>query len=325
MFAAGVSADVEACMGHLIVAFLVLLTAFLAIATLLAILFPRAPLLGVSQHWGLQLWWLSLLAAIIEIAIGAWWMAIPAIAATLYWGVRLFGRRRVRMQGGRAMLRIVSANLLHTNTDYDRAVRALSALDAGVVVTCEVTPQARAALRALEAQFPHVLDTCRPNGLYGIAIFSRFPLTLRSRGEGGDSMPRHLAVDLDVGGRIIALVAIHPTNPLWLDSAHRIPGEFAATAALCRAAPAELVLIGDCNIAGWSHWARLLESEAGVGNDRRIRPSWPRWLPAPIRLPLDHVWVRGRVQLAAARLGKPLGSDHLPLIADLAWLGEVNE
>lgn len=306
-------------MGHLIVALLVLLTAFLAIATVLAILFPRRPLLGVSQHWGLQLWWLSLLAAIVELAIGAGWMAIVAIVVTLYWGARLFGRPRLRAKGERALLRIVSANLLHTNTDHDRAVRALSAIEADVVVTCEVTPQARAALRGLEQRFSHTLDTCLPGGLYGIAVFSRFPLAPRSRGEGEDPMPRHLAVDLDVGGRTIALVVIHPTNPLWLDRAHHIPGEFSATAALCRAAPADLVLIGDCNTAGWSHWARVLETEAGVSNDRRIRPSWPVWLPTPFRLPLDHVWVRGRVRLTKAWLGKPFGSDHLPLIADLAW------
>ena len=33
-----------------------LLAAFLAVATVLAILFPRRPVLGVPQHWGLQLW-----------------------------------------------------------------------------------------------------------------------------------------------------------------------------------------------------------------------------------------------------------------------------
>ena len=311
-----------AAMGHLIIAFQILLTAFLLVATLLAILFPRRPLLGVSQHWGLQLWWLSLLAALTEFAIGAWWIAILSLAVTLYWSVRLFGRPRVRASGGRALLRIVSANLLHSNRDYPRAIQALSASEADVVAMCEVTPQARGALRALETRYPHALDTCAGAGLYGIVILSRFPITARSQGAGEDPMPRHLAVDLDVGGRTIALVAIHPTNPLRIERTHRIPGEFAATAALCKTAPADLILIGDCNAAGWSRWARLLEHEAGVGNDRRIRPSWPVWLPAPIRLPLDHVWVRGRVRLTKAWLGKPFGSDHLPLIADLSWQDE---
>jgi endonuclease/exonuclease/phosphatase (EEP) superfamily protein YafD len=306
-------------MGHLIVAFLVLSTAFLAIATLLAILFPRAPLLGVSQHWGLQLWWLSLVAAIVEIAVGAWWMAIPAIAAMLYWGVRLFGRPRIRAKGGRALLRIASANLYFSNTRHQRAVQSLSALGADVVAMCEVTPQARNALRALERDLPHALDTCQPDGIYGLVVLSRFPIRLRSQGVGDDPLPRHLAVDLDVGGRTISLVVIHPGNPLRFERAHRIPGEFTATVTLCNEAARDLILIGDCNAAGWSHAARQLERDAGLVNDRRIRPSWPVWLPAPIRLPLDHVWVRGRIQLAAARLGKPFGSDHLPLIADLAW------
>lgn len=309
-------------MGHLIVALLVLLTAFLAIATALAILVPRAPLLGVSQHWGLQLWWLSLLAAIVELAIGAWWMAIVAIVVMLYWGVRLFGRPRVRAKGDRALLRIASANLLFSNTRHQRAVQALSALSADVIAMCEVTPEARKALRALEGDLPHALDTCQPDGIYGLVILSRFPIRPRSQGVGDDQRPRHLAADLDVGGRTISLVVIHPGNPLRLERAHCIPGEFAATAVLCNDAARDLVLIGDCNAAGWSHAARQLERDTGLGNDRRIRPSWPVWLPTPFRLPLDHVWVRGRVRLTKAWLGKPFGSDHLPLIADLSWQDE---
>ena len=47
-----------------------LLVAFLAVATLLAILFPRRPLLGVPQHWGLQLWQLALAALIGSLLMG---------------------------------------------------------------------------------------------------------------------------------------------------------------------------------------------------------------------------------------------------------------
>ena len=35
-----------------------------------------------------------------------------------------------------------------------------------------------------------------------------------------------------------------------------------------------------------------------------------------LRLPLDHVWVRGRLTLARAWLGPSYGSDHLPLVMD---------
>src|SRR5262249_14516434 len=151
-------------------------------------------------------------------------------------------------------------------------------------------------------------------------ILSRFPLKLRSRGVAdNDPLPRHLAADVVIPGKTLSLVVIHPTNPLRLSRAHRIPAEFAAVAPLCQAAPEDLILIGDCNAAGWSRYLHDLEKTAGLANDRRLRPSWPVWLPSLVRLPLDHVWVRGRAALVRAELGPKFGSDHLPLIAEIGW------
>lgn len=294
-----------------------LLTGFLLLATALAILFPRRPLLGVAQHWGLQLWWLALLGALPALWRGDGICFALCLAVAAWWSVMLFRRPRRAAADGAPLLHIVSANLLHANDAFDRAGAAIAALQPDVAVLCEVTPGARAALRALEARLPHALDTCAPDSLYGIVILSRFPLTERSRGIGEDPTPRHLAADLEIAGGTVSLLAIHPTNPLRLPRAHRIPGEFAATADLCRTLREDLIVIGDCNAAGWSSYLRGLERAAGLANDGGLRPSWPVWLPAPLRLPLDHVWVRGRLALRQARLGPAFGSDHLPLVAEI--------
>jgi endonuclease/exonuclease/phosphatase (EEP) superfamily protein YafD len=297
-----------------------LLVAFVAAATLLAVLFPRRPLLGVSQHWGLQLWQLGLVALIGGIWLMDWVAVAMSAAVAAYWSWRLWPRRIASKATDDTALLLVFANLLHENVAFDRTVQGIAAIDADVIVLCEVTPEARERCRALD--FPHALDTCAPDSLYGIVILSRFPLTLRSSGIGEDALPRHLAADLAIEGGSITLIAIHPTNPLRISRAHRIPTEFESVAALCRGAPDDLILIGDCNAAGWSHYLQDLEQDAGLQNDRRLRPSWPVWLPPPVRLPLDHVWVRGRVALLQAGLGPKFGSDHLPLIAKIGWRGK---
>ena len=301
-----------------------LLVAFLAVATMLAILFPRRPLLGVPQHWGLQLWQLSLVAAIGGLLLTDWRALALSAAVTGYWSWRLWPRRvpRNATEGATPLLRIASANLLYENVDFERILSGLATLEADVLVVCEVTPEARQRLRRLQTDYGYTLDTCTPESVYGILILSRFPLTLRSSGIGEDSAPRHLAADLAVEGRSIALVAIHPSNPIRFSRAHRIPGEFDAVAGLCRMAAQDLVLIGDCNAAGWSSYLRELEKATGVVNDGKVRPSWPIWVPPLVRLPLDHVWVRGRVVLLKAGLGPRLGSDHLPLIAEIGWRGK---
>jgi endonuclease/exonuclease/phosphatase (EEP) superfamily protein YafD len=294
---------------------------FTVVATLLAIAFPRRPLLGVPQHWGLQLWQLGLLGAIAGILLQQWIAIVLSGAAAIYWSWRLWRRRSAsEAADGDPLLRLVSANLLYDNSAFDRTLQVISALSADVIVLCEVTLEARQRFRSLDARFPHALDTCAPDSLYGIVILSRFPLRLRGSGAGEeDPLPRHLAADLAIEGKTITLVAIHPTNPLRLSHAHRIPAEFDQVAALCRAAPEDLILIGDCNAAGWSRYLQDLEKAAGLANDRRLRPSWPVWLPSLVRLPLDHVWVRGRVALRGAELGPKFGSDHLPLIAEVGW------
>ncbi len=297
-----------------------LLAAFVAVATVLAVLFPRRPLLGVSQHWGLQLWQLGLIAIAVSLVLADWIAAALSAAVAAYWSWRLWPRRSAsEATEAEPLLRLVSANLLHENTDFERMVQGIGAIDADVIVLSETTMAARDRFRPLETRFPHALDTCAADSLYGIVILSKFPLTRRSGGIGEDPLPRHLAADLMVGGRGITLVAIHPTNPLRISRAQRIPGEFESVAALCRAALEDLVLVGDCNAAGWSRYLRDLERDASLSNDRRLRPSWPVWLPSLVRLPLDHVWVRGRVALLNAELGPKFGSDHLPLIAELGW------
>ena len=301
-----------------------LLVAFLAVATALAILFPRRPLLGVPQHWGLQLWQLALVATIGGLLLMDWLPVALAAAMAAYWSWRLWPRRvpSHTIEEVAPLLRIASANLLYENVDFERILQGLTTLEADVLVVCEVTSEGRQKLRRLETEYPYALDTCAPESVYGIVVLSRFPLTLRSTGIGEDPAPRHLAADLTVEGRSIALVAIHPSNPIRFSRAHRIPGEFDAVVDLCRKAAQDLVLIGDCNAAGWSSYLRGLEKATGVTNDGKVRPSWPIWLPPLVRLPLDHVWVRGRVALLKAGLGPRLGSDHLPLIADIGWRGK---
>ena len=70
-----------------------LLVASLAVAPALAILSPRGPVLGVPQHWGLQLWQLSLVAAIAGLLLADWRAVTLSAAVGGYWSWRLWPRR----------------------------------------------------------------------------------------------------------------------------------------------------------------------------------------------------------------------------------------
>ncbi|HNB28561.1 MAG TPA: endonuclease/exonuclease/phosphatase family protein [Alphaproteobacteria bacterium] len=295
------------------------LAGFVLAATLSAILFARRPLLGVAQHWGLQLWWLALLGLVAAPIRGAWPAAIACLCCALYWSLRIFRRPRPRVPAARPLLRLASANVAHFNRDHDCMLAALAACAADVIALVEVTPACRDRLRELDATHPHAVDSCDLSEKYGVLVRARWPMTAVSRGGGGDGAPRHVSVRLQLETGALDLMAVHLTNPIRRAHAHRIPGEIDDVIARANRAGPDLVLCGDCNAAGWSSWLRRLEAATGLDNTRRLLPSWPVRLPPFLRLPIDHAWARGRAVVLTTRLGPETGSDHFPLLAEIGW------
>ncbi len=301
------------------------LAGFVFAATLSAILFATRPLAGVAQHWGLQLWWLALLAILAAAAVGGWPAYIPCLCCALYWSQRIFRRPRP-VPAAQPLLRLASANVAHFNRDFDRVLAALAASAPDVIALVEVTPACRDRLRQLDATHPHAVDSCDLSEKYGVLVRARWPMTVVSRGGGGgddgSGAPRHVAVRLQLETGALDLMAVHLTNPIRRSHAHRIPGEVEDVIARANRAGPDLVLCGDCNAAGWSSWLHRLEAATGLANTRRLLPSWPVRLPPPLRLPIDHAWARGRAVVLATRLGPETGSDHFPLLAEIGWRGK---
>ncbi|MCU0878609.1 MAG: endonuclease/exonuclease/phosphatase family protein, partial [Pirellulaceae bacterium] len=86
--------------------------------------------------------------------------------------------------------------------------------------------------------------------------------------------------------------------------------------------PAEpLVLAGDLNLTEHSPYFRDLLRASGLADTRQgigIQASWSPRVPL-LSLPLDHVLVSRELAVVSRRLGPPLGSDHRPVVVQLAW------
>jgi endonuclease/exonuclease/phosphatase (EEP) superfamily protein YafD len=82
-----------------------------------------------------------------------------------------------------------------------------------------------------------------------------------------------------------------------------------------------VILMGDLNLTPWAPtFAGLLE--AGNLRDASIeRGLTATWLSrhALFGLLIDHVLVNPKVAVVASRIGPDIGSDHLPVVADLAF------
>ena len=97
---------------------------------------------------------------------------------------------------------------------------------------------------------------------------------------------------------------------------------------IVRADPNPVIVAGDLNMSPYSveytqMAAELQDTQAAAGSG--LGHTWPngvvigapQWLPALLRI--DYIWHSAEFVTLSHRVAGPLGSDHLPLMAVLAW------
>jgi endonuclease/exonuclease/phosphatase (EEP) superfamily protein YafD len=77
------------------------------------------------------------------------------------------------------------------------------------------------------------------------------------------------------------------------------------------------ILMGDFNSVPWSDVQTAFRAATWVDNRGPLVTTWPAQLPAPLRVPIDTVFVGGGLAIRNLHVGPDLGSDHLPLIAEI--------
>ena len=217
-------------------------------------------------------------------------------------------------QGGRAHtgIRPHGARAQHLGRPWRRAApRAIPGNHAGRRRRAfAARPDKRPLLRRLETAYPFQVDcaerTC------SLALLSRLPF-----GGGGRRAHRLRAAGLRVGQarrlarRIIGTQLNRPSRNPWL---HELQME--GLAQFVRRIDSPLVLAGDLNTSPWSNAFRARGSQRGSLPPPPV-PSWPAWPLALPQVALDHIFVSPELAVAAAGTGPAVGSDHLPVWAQL--------
>jgi len=253
-------------------------------------------------------WLLALAAAVLAAAHLAWvWPSLPP-AEPVSSTARLA-----------PTMTVMSFNVGGDRVDVAGLGRLVQRERPDVLVLLELEPGTATGLEAqpVLASYPHRLLRPAEAALDGAGIYSRLPL--------GDpavlgTMP---AATVVVGSQRVRVQAVHVAPPLE-DLVPRWLAELEALRTLAdrsEAAGTPLVLAGDFN-AGRHHPAfrRLLDAGLRDAHDARGRGpvrTWPAGGPVPL-LHLDHVLVSDGLAVLAVTEGPALGSDHVPVVADLA-------
>lgn len=220
-------------------------------------------------------------------------------------------------------LKVMSANLLGSNTDTEGILAEITAFKPDILVLQEYRPHWHEALwTALRDDYPYFCFEIRRDN-FGQALYSRFPFARRPETDlplGDAATPQTRAV-VRFGGRELAVYNIHLMPPMGVANARRHRQEFADL--LDRLALEELpvVLCGDFNFTNDSAFADDL-ARLGLADVHRLcgrgrAATWPvvrfyRYLPG---LRLDHIFVTKECRGVESGVGLGRGSDHRPIRA----------
>jgi len=146
----------------------------------------------------------------------------------------------------------------------------------------------------------------------------RWHLQLPSEGEPADSGPPSVVVRVRAASKVVTFVVTHVHTP-FAGSIH--VRQLRALAAARSTWGERVAICGDFNTPPWSGPLREFASDASLRDlygDRGWRAySWPTWNWA-LRVPIDNCFVSNDVFVTDHHNGPATGSDHFPLVIDLA-------
>lgn len=295
----------------------------LAGATAAALLASWDWRLDLFSHF--RLWYLLGTAACLAVLIAArrWRLSVVGAIVLIINIAAVLPYYLPRAQAGNdsPKLRVLLSNVLSSNSDTESLLQLIDHEQPDVIALLEVDLQWARSLRALSAKYPHSLVEPREDN-FGIALYSRLPLVEARKVAIGQAGIPSLAAKIDwpERGTPVGIVVTHPLPPLGRNNAALRNGQLVELADYLQKLDLPAAVLGDLNATPWSpHFAKLLEDaelhDPRLG--RGVLPSWPTMWPAALRIPIDHVLCRGKLVVHDLRLGPHIGSDHLPLIADL--------
>ncbi|MBW8882436.1 MAG: endonuclease/exonuclease/phosphatase family protein, partial [Asticcacaulis sp.] len=237
------------------------------------------------------------------------------------------------------VLKVVSANVWYRNDSYAAALNYFAASNADVIAVIEGTSQWKKALEPLYAKYPYRIDCVDAMPPCEALLLSKYPFRKSFAGQIDGRAPVVLWGEIEFAGKPIVVAATHLSWPLRAasgnaratTSATLQPPPLAGSDPLVQSQQAQnlaqylaglgpdLVLMGDFNSVPWGGTQTALRKATGLENDGPMVPTWPSWEPPWfLRLPIDQIMTRGALTRRDFRSGRYIGSDHLPVEAEIA-------
>jgi endonuclease/exonuclease/phosphatase (EEP) superfamily protein YafD len=218
-------------------------------------------------------------------------------------------------------LRILFANVLQPNRQADELIAIITEVDPDLVLLVETDSWWDRELGVLAPRFRHVLRHPLAN-TYGMHLLSRLPL--RNAGFRFLVEPEVPSVHAEVqlpAGDWIAFFGVHPRPPRPAQDTLERDAELLILGHEAREGALPAIVTGDLNDVAWSYTTRLFQRISGLLDPRIGRGLYSTFhakIPL-LRWPLDHLFHDPRFTLVELRRLPAFGSDHFPVLVELAF------
>ena len=304
--------------------------------------FPRAQVLTA----GLVLIAFMLLAMLTGFPIKPnkgvifWVFTIPLVTSVLIpglWAIQFTPLRPVSVQHSDMSIesastsdhafRLITANVDYENPNPSNAIRMLMDKDPDILALVETDEHWDHLIEFHRSTHPRIVKELREKGR-GVALLSRLPIEHAEVKYLVDKDRPSIWVQFCIPDHeCVHLIITHPAPPglpkrdgEGRHSSKKRDIELDLIATHIADRPNQLwILAGDFNDVGWSwttmqakHTSGLLDPRIGRGMFNTFPASYPF-----VRYPIDHVLVSESFKLIQMQRLQNIGSDHLPLLADL--------
>lgn len=215
----------------------------------------------------------------------------------------------------RQELKIISANVLKTNQDSQKTLDFLRAENPDVFGLIELTEAFAQDMSELEQDYPHQITLPYRDG-FGIGLYSKKPLLDGQVNLLPGGIP-FIDAFVEVEGRRVHLLLVHAMPPFTEQMFADRNASLVQLAELMDSSPT--IVMGDFNLTPWSIYYKKFVNDSGLVSTRDmwegLQFTWNSW---GFHLPIDHMFLSRNIQVVKSSLGDDIGSDHLPLVAELA-------
>lgn len=218
-------------------------------------------------------------------------------------------------------IRVMSFNLLSTNSEYSEVIDYISSADPDMVLLHEASRPWEVAIENSDLDY----EVIRPRSddlIFGTLVLVRgSDVTAISHGFAAGA-PRAVSVRFTPPGwtETVSVLATHPLAPTDAERADLRDAQLGYAGAWAAEQTGPFLVVGDFNATPWSWPFRRLMDQADLVNSQKgfgLQPTFPTQSNLLIRVPIDHLVHSPALEVTGRHLGPAMGSDHFPIVVDL--------